>query len=544
MKRIDFLRTLSIVPAAQSDHPFTSSLEEWVPSARNPWDQNAAMHLYGRLGFGASRNDLIEASNKTFKEIILALLDPAMVTSEMPEPPKYWEDWLYRKPYLGPDPDIHFAEETAYANGLTESRNWWVALMANDRYRLREKLTLFWSNHFVVQDKKVYHTPMTYRFNELLRSHAWGNFKTFAKAVTIHPAMLVYLDGVWSEEAQLNENFAREMLELFVVGRIDKDGKETYTQHDVREVAHAVTGWRFNYEADPPTILPAYFAPYYFDFQTRRSPFDAEPKVYGLLDSKDPRIEADILELIFERRAKEIAFHICRKLYRFFVYNDESDPRSLAVIEELAALVLNENWELRPVLEKLFLSAHFFDRAFRGSRIKSPIEYGVALTRHFNQTLTDWQAGSLCWYSEAIGQRILFPRTVKGWPEGRDWVNSGTLSWRTVNLAGDMILSGATEGRDINPRTGNPYDPLTLTDEVLRQWAFTFEEFEQSLPDLIRQMSATILVIAPTVAKLNAIIAEHEKLDNEWPSLPIPIKLLTLRKILARLTSLPQYQLT
>jgi len=549
MKRREFLQTF--LPRSEaSARAITTSLSQWQPSANNPWDISAANHLFHRLGFGVPYFELEESLASNPAEIIDSLLDDFLVTKGMPDPPDGWERWLIVPPYTGTVHALHQQEEDGYYNAKADMRCQWTVLMSLAKIHFREKLTLFWHNHFVVDEETVYHPQSLFHYYDYFRRNGWGNFKQIVSDVTIMPAMLVYLSGVWSQKGAINENYARELMELFTMGRVDKDGNPNYTQDDVRQLAQSLTAWRYGFDKQPyPQPI---FANYYFDFDTKTSPFGAEEKVYGLLAAKKyalfadslDKIEADVIELLFEKRPQQIAWHICQKIYKVFVYDNTDLPEAKEVIGKLADLLLANSWELKPVLLTLFKSEHFFDLSFRGSGIKSPYEYMCGLMRKLNLEMTMNRAGSLWWFGMDTGQWIGFPPNVKGWPGYRTWLNSATLPKRNNDFARKLIIEGVIPGQLINPHNGFTFDPIFFEDYDVLSWAKQFPDYSGDLTAFASQIGEYMCALKPDDDSINTIVSTSGIIHTyEWAALEDSLKVKPIRQMLYTIISLPHFQL-
>jgi len=306
----------------------TSTLSPWTPDENHPWNTHSINHLYRRAGFGATLAEITAAKGKSPSQVIDGLLDNALLSSgSMPSEPYKADTWLHVGPYLGGDYDKQIQQQTAYSYANFEIRRDWTVQMAKENIMLREKLSLFWMNHFVIESLKVYYPQMVYRYLDYMRKNAWGNFKQMVKDVTIQPGMLIYLDGVQSYRTLPNENYARELLELFAVGVTDKDGNPNYTEPDIREIAKALTGYRIQYDAPAPNVLPSYYEVTQHD-ATFKTIFGVK-KPWGLASAG---VTDDVIDHIFESKKDAIAWYICSKLYQFFVYADISGNREPSII--------------------------------------------------------------------------------------------------------------------------------------------------------------------------------------------------------------------
>ncbi|MBS1902639.1 MAG: DUF1800 family protein [Bacteroidetes bacterium] len=540
MDRRTFLRSFTSARPQSG----TSSLMLWTPDATNPWDLSAANHLYNRLGFGATMADLQAALAMSPHDLIDALMDDTLVTSAMPEPPPDYERWMYAMPYRGPDYPTAHAEDVLQHDAKHDLHMWWGLQLMQSPVQLREKLQLFWHNHFVVEEVKVYYVVHEWRYHDYLRRNAWGNFKQMVKDVTIMPAMLKYLDNIWNEEDTINENYARELMELFTMGIADRNGNKNYTQDDVRNLAHCLAGWRFRFEEPSPNVMPPYFADYYFDFKTRRSLWGSAPKVYGLAAANDPRIEADVIDLLFEQRGPAIAWHIAKKIYRSFIYMGDLPPSSDELIQQLADTLIASDWELKPMLKLLFKSEHFFDPIHRGAAIKSPYEFMVSLCRKMNVPISFYASGNFWWYGQDTGMFIGNPTNVKGWEGYRTWLNTATLPKRIETFAKSVAIDGMIQGQWCNPRTGYNFDWIPYTDDQITAWSRQFDAYDSDLTVLVGEMNAVLLGLPVDDARLQQIVASSGVLHPyEWQSLSDAARVQPLRRIIFELLSSPEFQL-
>jgi uncharacterized protein (DUF1800 family) len=551
MDRRHFLA--SLVGGSHEANPLsaaTTSLEPWQPTAANPWDRHAAKHLFHRLGIAASKEWLERALSMDPQEYINALLDDALTNELLPEPPIGWEDWLTVPPYAGSDPKVFEHEDDVYHRAKIDMTIHWSNMMADEKLMFRERLVLFWSNHFVVQEQKVYHPQQVYHYLTYLRKNGWSNFKQMVKDISIQPAMLVYLDGVWSEKDKLNENYARELMELFTMGITDRYGNPNYTQKDVRDLALALTGWRFQYGEPPPNVLPPYFAWYYFDFDTKTSPWGVEEKLYGLPSAKklglfptlDEKIEADVIDAMFAARRDQIAWHICKKLYTFFVHRNASSVASEAVIEQLAER-FKLDWELKPVIELLIRSEHFFDQVVRGGIVKSPYDFMFSCMNHLNLPVNESRCGTLAWEGKIMNQWLINPVNVKGWPGHRTWLTSGTLIIRLEFLT--AILQGnGVESHYVNAHDGLGYEWIVWTDQEVTAWASQFKFYAKDIEGFVNELSQLFFAIEPTSEQLNEIIDRTISFPRyEWPTIPHEQRVPIIKRLVLALMMLPEYQI-
>jgi hypothetical protein len=364
-----------------------AGLEPYQPSAQQPWNRRRAGHLLRRARVGCPRRADIERALK---------LGPAETVAELfhfpPEPPAPdWADMPIELP-------LDFADEYRMGQEMTA---WWLRQCYHDR-TIRERLVYFWSNHFVVEIRKVTIARLVLKLNLLFRSHAAGDIRALTKQVGRDPAMLVYLDGNRNTRSSVNENYARELLELFTIGR------GHYTQTDVTEAARALTGFRIN-----PALISSYRHPFLHDDESKT-----------FMDQTGNWDDEDIVDIIFSQH--DTAVFLARKLYAHFVSHYPHE----AIVQELADLLIAHDFTLAPVLKTLLRSAHFMDDSFIGAGVKSPLEFLLGTLRHLYATKIDWTFMGLI--LSVLGQTPFNPPNVAGWPGHRDWLSTSTLPFRQM----------------------------------------------------------------------------------------------------------------
>ena len=295
------------------------------------------------------------------------------------------------------------------ANAVETQRlaTWWGERMLGTTRPLEEKLTLFWHGHFATGNTKVRDARMMVRQNEMLRANANGSFRDLLLGILRDPAMLVYLDNGENVKDHPNENFGRELLELFSLG------VGNYTERDIREGARAFTGWtndvlEFKFDAEQHDFGEK-------TFLGRTGPFDGD----------------DIIDILLEQPAA--AEFIAAKLYRYFVREEIDD----AVRAELAAVFRDAGYELQPLLTRIFLSRDFYSAASYATQIKSPVQLVVSTYRKLGltelPTIPDFNR-----LTAGLGQTLFNPPNVAGWAGGRTWVTPATLLERG-NLFRDVL---------------------------------------------------------------------------------------------------------
>ncbi len=374
-----------------------SSILPYEPSPEE-WTARKVRHIYRRLGYGATPEQVNSGQAVSPSELIDELISTALNTP-LPETP-YWSDWTSED--YGDDPD-----GLSYEHYIGLARSWVKRSFDNP---FQAKMSLFWHDHFATQ-KDVYGCNSSmWHYYKLLNQHAFGNFRTFVEEMGINRAMLVFLDGNENVAEEPNENYARELMELFTMG--EGNG---YTQVDIEEVARALTGWRMHgYECTPP-------------FYNEDLHDDGVKTIFGQTGNFG---YDDVHELIFTVRADQTAKYICTKLYQHLVYPEPN----MAIVAEMVATFRANNWELVPVIKQLLKSEHFYDDTLIGSHIKHPLEVMVntvsPILLDIDEDLEEGFLNYVFYKSEEMGMELFDPPNVAGWPGHRVWLSENALTYR------------------------------------------------------------------------------------------------------------------
>lgn len=355
-----------------------------------------ARHLLGRTGFGAAPEDIAVFSRLSREAAVDRLLAP-VATAPHANPPLL--AYLPPKRFRDGTDEEKRAMQRDQFRGVAELKAWWIGemLAATPGEALRERMTLFWHNHFVSGMQKVKSTKLMLEQNQLLRRHALGNFGQMLHEVGRDPAMLVYLDSASNRRGQPNENFAREVMELFTLG----EGR--YTEQDVREAARAFTGWSI-----APETGEYKWRPFAHD--------DGEKTVLG----QRGKFDGDaVLDILLAR--PETADFIAAKLWREFV----APQPDAAEVARIADVLRRGGFELKPALRALLLSPTFWRPVNRGALVKSPVDIVVGTLHSLNVEVPD--VLPLGFALRQLGQDLFNPPNVKGWPGGEAWINASTL---------------------------------------------------------------------------------------------------------------------
>jgi len=358
---------------------------------------------------------------------------------------------------------------------------WWTGTMINQDRSIREKLMLFWVDHFGNEASEVAVGNWLYSQHNLVRQFALGNFKTMIDAISKDVAMLRYLNGYLNVASAPDENYSRELFELFTLG---KGPGSQYTENDVKEAAKVLTGWQINNNTYTSVFTPSRHSTANKTF----SSFFNNTVITGRTGATAGQLELnDLLNMIFAQ--PEVAKFIVRKFYRYFVYYAIDAATEANVIVPLADIFRSNNYEIRPVLTTLFKSEHFFDVLNQGCYIKNPADHVIGSLREMNTVfppLTDWNTNYGMWqffYAQMgnIGLLLHDPPNVSGMPAYYQepnfheiWINSDSLPKRN-QYTDTMLLNGfVRNGIRVNfnlvayvQQFSNPANPSDLIDEAL-----------------------------------------------------------------------------
>jgi uncharacterized protein (DUF1800 family) len=399
------------------------------------WSYEKAAHLLNRIGFGGTPREIESVYAQGLDAILRQLVDARDEPEKVPAPtwahPQNLKEIRAALQALkegSPERKEKMREmQEMQAAQILDLRHWWLKRMMTTRNPLREKMTLFWHGHFATSIQKVNNCYWMWLQNETFRHNALGNFKSLTRQISRDPAMMIYLDLQESRKEHPNENWARELMELFTVGI------GHYTEEDIRESARAFTGYRLDNATQ--------------DFQFAAGQHDDAQKTFigktGALDGDD------IIDILMEKPA--CAEFIAEKLWRFFV--EDVPPRK--IVSAVASRLHVEKYEIRPVLREIFSSAEFFSESAMHSHVKSPVEFLIQTTKLLETDLPSPKVVQNA--MTQMGQLLFAPPNVKGWDGGRAWISPSTLFFR-YNFAG-YLVSGDPPAAPGPPQQG----PLTST---------------------------------------------------------------------------------
>ena len=381
------------------------------PGRDAPWDRARVAHLHRRAGFSAPwavlQRDLREGPGPSVERLLNG--EP---TAADGRPASEFDELA-----------DEMARQLAPGAALARLQAIWLYRMVFTGHPLRERMTLFWHNHFATSEAKVQNPSLMQRQNDLFRAHALGDFSTLLAAVVKDPAMLIWLDSTANRKAHPNENFAREVMELFTLGR------GLYTERDVQEAARAFTGWFVTRDR----------------FQEVASQHDAGSKtVLGRAGNFDGD---DIPGILLAQPS--CAEFLCGKLVRAFV--NEVDAVPPALIEPLAKAFRGSGYDVRVPLSTILRSNLFFDPGALRRRVKSPVEFVVGTVRALEIVKPTVQADAMAESCARMGQSLFAPPSVAGWDGGPAWANSTTMLNRTNLVLALLSSDNAALGRRLDP---------------------------------------------------------------------------------------------
>ncbi len=334
-------------------------------------------HLLRRAGFGCTPKELHHFSKLGYEAAVDELIYPDTVDNSA----------LDR--VIGSQ-DFDFTQ-------IDDLRRWWLYRMTFTKRPLEEKMTLFWHGHFATGDNKVRNAYNMYLQNLLLRKHALGNFQDLLMGITRDPAMIVYLDNQQNRRGKPNENYAREVMELFTMGI------GNYSERDVKEAARAFTGWH--------TRQASFF------FNTRQHDY-GDKNVLGVHGDLDG---SDVVRILAARPST--ARYLAKKLITFFAY-DNPDPQ---VVEEIASVYVMSKFKIKPMLKAIFKHPTFLSEKAYHAKVKSPVELVVGTLKHLEMQNLDADLPTMM---SRMGQNIFNPPSVKGWDGGAAWVSTDSMMER------------------------------------------------------------------------------------------------------------------
>ncbi|KAA3634276.1 MAG: DUF1800 domain-containing protein [Bacteroidetes bacterium] len=452
------------------------------------WDFEKAAHLLRRATYGPAYPIIQDA----VEDGLQATIDKLFENLPLPEPPvNYYFEEDPNVPVGSTWIDAPYSQEVNLFQHRYRSLNGWtIGLMLQEGVSIREKMTLFWHNHFSVAN--VNDPKFRYRYINLLRSYALGNFRDLIKDITIDPAMLRFLNGNQNTKNAPNENYARELLELFTIGKGPQIGPgdyTNYTEDDVLAIAKVLTGWRDRgYRTqNPEVMMTSEFVPNRHDTTTKTL---SEHFNNAEIPDMGPNEYEFLIDTIFQQN--EVAKFICRKLYRWFVYYTIDDNAEVNVIEPMAQMLIDNDYEVEPVLRALLSSAHFFDIISIGPLIKNPMDFLISTLKvpqvaipPVDNLFNRYNVWRLIYNLTGNMEMIYYaPPSVAGWKAYyqepgyyRIWINATTLQAR-MPFTDRMTSNGYTYGGQnikvdslhLMTLLNDPYNPDSVIQEFVKMF--------------------------------------------------------------------------
>ena len=406
---------------------------------RVDWNEAAAAHLLKRILPAPRYEEIQLISQQSLDEALAQILED----QPLPEPPG---SWVTEAP---PEWDTLSEDEIlalldTYNERMFSLIDWWIMRMTQTPVSITESMALFWHDHFATSHSKVFYPQAMFEQNQVIREHGLGNFKTLLRKITFGPAMMIWLDTHGSKKRHPNENFGRELLELFTLG------VDNYTQEDIEEASRAFTGYVTN------GLLTNY------DFNTQVGwgvwwddwhDFD-EKTFFGQTGNWTGD---EIINIILEQ--SETSLFLCEKIYKWYVYETVDEN----IVSEMANILVENDYEIRPVLEFLFSTEYFYDSALRGSKIRNPISVIQGTVRQFDLSESTFPDQFFLQIYHFLGMLPLEPPDVSGWAGYRTWINSISLPIRkllsTSFIDGNSPLGQLDDTIDVIAFANSMYNP-------------------------------------------------------------------------------------
>jgi uncharacterized protein (DUF1800 family) len=467
----------------------TSRINSGITPYAGPWGDNEVIHLLKRTMFGASIADINYFKTKTVTQAIDELVS---IPPPASPPVNNYEGKNYQgSPFVDPNGVAKGATWvnapfSSTANGFRENsmKSWWVSLMHYQGRNIMEKMVLFWHNHFATEINTYNDVRYNYKYLATLRQYALGDFKAFVKAITLDPMMLRYLNGFVNTKNAPDENYARELQELFCCG---KGPNSQYTEDDVKAAARVLTGINI----DNALVTYKFIATSHDATNKTFSGFYNNTVITGQtgaagINEVDALVNMVLAGKPAGQSLPEAAYYICRKLYGWFVYYEIDAATETNVIAPMANAFYSANWDITAPLKLLLKSEHFFDSLNMGCQIKSPVDFTISAMREFNIPINnpDVTPNYDAWFQaygvmSAFQQPLGDPPNVAGWPAYYQeplfyevWLNTDTLPKRAqvidTLVMGNYGLIPAIDVIAYADLMSAPSDPGKLVSDVLK----------------------------------------------------------------------------
>jgi len=452
-------------------------------------------HLNARAGFGLLPSELQKLNSQSKEAILLELFSKSEIVETLELDLSEFNNLIRDNSMKAMDEKAQRKLRQNSREKVKELNYAWIDRLRDSDTVLREKMTLFWANVFVCKDNSIWHIQ---QYNNTLREHALGNFGAFVKAIAREPSMSKYLNNRQNVKESPNENFARELMELFTLG------EGNYTEQDIKESAKAFTGWSFRQDGQ---------------FFLRKRKHDYGTKTFigktGEFDGDD------MIDIILEQ--KQCARFICSKIYRYFVNPEINEPLLNEITE-----VFYKDYDIKKLMQHIFSSEWFYDQKNIGAKIKSPIELLVGIQRIV--PLEFQKPQQLLYVQKMMGQILLNPPNVSGWKQNRSWIDSNTLLFR-MKLA-SLLLNNAVINLDEKGEFEDTFEAYYAKEKARKRflkttknWKIFNEEYNSLNPKQLKESLIMASIDKDT----------DELLDN--------LSIRSNRDYLIQLMSIPEYQL-
>lgn len=473
--------------------------------------QQSIQHLFWRAGFGATPEMIQRESRRPIKKVVRDLLRAndaftplTVVEAESSVDRKALKSMVREGTMDRLMLRQKIKQDTEHIRDLNVL---WVDTMGSGKNALREKMALFWHGHFAC---RIRNPKATQQYLNTIRQHALGKFSDLLMAVSKEPAMLQFLNNQQNRKNAPNENFAREVMELFTLGR------GNYTEPDIKDAARAFTGWGFDAEGN---------------FLFRQQQHDDGPKtIFGQTGNFTGE---DVIRLLLER--KQTARFVTSKLYRFLVNDQIADAATNTRIDKLAEQFYASGYDIADLLETILTADWFYEPTNVGTRIKSPVELLAGMQHTLDISFE--QKWAVIFIQRTLGQVLLYPPNVAGWPGGRNWIDSSSLLFRmqlpNVLLQAGQVNIRPKEDGDVNTellaRRGNRLLNATVS------WTAFEQAFAQVSAEKLPGELAAHLLQQPLGQTQRTLVLKRMKPDSSHAE--------QIRSLTAAIMALPEYQL-
>jgi uncharacterized protein (DUF1800 family) len=459
LTRREMLRMRSSKATTKTSTPYAETrINSGLATYTGPWTEKEIIHLLRRTTFGAAKANIDLLKTKSLIEAIDFLVDNPQQPSSKPlnayEPSfadtqgcAFGNNWVDHIPPTNWQQDSKLGT-LEYFRSEYSLLPWWISQLINQQPHVLEKINLFWVNQFSAQEEANRETKALWRYYNTIRTNALGNFRTLLKEITIDPNMLFFLNGHYNTASAPDENYGRELQELFTLG-----ANSGYTEEDVQAAARVLTGWRRKTEVNG-NYTSSFDPARHTTTNKQFSAFYGNKVITGKTGVAGAEETDELIDMILQK--SEAAKYICRRLYKWFVFYNIDAATEANVITPLADIYRTNNYNIAPVLKALLKSEHFFDVANQGCMIKSPLDLYIGVVREFKMLLPDTpldrQYNAWRYFKfkcEDVSQNIANPPDVNGWDAYsqppvfyRSWITSDSINKRLKDL-NEYTSSGA-----------------------------------------------------------------------------------------------------